>query len=164
MATDVESGREGGEPPRRANGGPPPRSGCHGGRPPPTSRRDALKTMAGALLVSVGPPRSIGDAGGVEGADVLVGDLDEIRPGTARAAKVHGLPVLVVNHGGTAIVLSAVCTHENCTVGWEPERERILCPCHGGAYDPEGNVLEGPPAPLLRLPIRMEGSKIYVVV
>lgn len=121
--------------------------------------------MAGAVLASVGssgPERAFGGVGGV---DVLVGDLDQIRPGTARAGKVHGLPILVINHQGAAVVLSAVCTHESCTVGWEPDKGRILCPCHGGTFDPAGNVLEGPPpASLLRLPIRMDGSKVYVVV
>lgn len=61
--------------------------------------------------------------------------------------------------------LSAVCTHLGCLVSWHRSRERFLCPCHRGQYDVYGRVLSGPPpAPLSRLPVKVEGDHIYVGV
>lgn len=52
--------------------------------------------------------------------------------------------------------LSATCTHLGCRVRWDQRAERFRCPCHGGAYGPDGRVLEGPPPrPLARLEARI---------
>jgi Rieske Fe-S protein len=53
-------------------------------------------------------------------------------------------------------VLSATCTHLGCAVNWDPGAKRYQCPCHNGAFDPEGKVLFGPPPqPLTRLRARV---------
>jgi Rieske Fe-S protein len=43
-------------------------------------------------------------------------------------------------------VLSNHCAHLGCPVRWMPEEGGILCPCHGGVYDINGNHTGGPPA------------------
>jgi Rieske Fe-S protein len=61
-------------------------------------------------------------------------------------------------------VLSNHCTHLGCPVRWLPDRGEILCPCHGGIYDINGDHLAGPPPrDLYRyvFEIREDGS-IYV--
>jgi len=99
-----------------------------------------------------------------QAADVLVADLRELPTGTVKTAKFHGLPVLVLNLDGSPRVLSALCTHEGCTVEWDPRRKLIQCACHGGLFDGAGKVVEGPPpAALLELPVRVEDGKVYVV-
>ena len=45
----------------------------------------------------------------------------------------------------TVRALSATCTHLGCQVQWDGEGQKFRCPCHGGAYDVEGRVVEGPP-------------------
>lgn len=42
--------------------------------------------------------------------------------------------------------LSNHCAHLGCPVRWSPEEREILCPCHGGVYDINGNHTGGPPA------------------
>jgi Rieske Fe-S protein len=42
-------------------------------------------------------------------------------------------------------VLSNACAHLGCPVRWIPGRGEIRCPCHGGGYDINGNLLAGPP-------------------
>jgi Rieske Fe-S protein len=42
-------------------------------------------------------------------------------------------------------VLSNACAHMGCPVRWSPEEGEILCPCHGGVYDINGNHTGGPP-------------------
>ena len=36
------------------------------------------------------------------------------------------------------------CTHLGCTVNWQPDQHRFVCPCHGSQYDDQGRVLHGP--------------------
>jgi Rieske Fe-S protein len=43
-------------------------------------------------------------------------------------------------------VMSNHCAHLGCPVRWMPEEGGILCPCHGGIYDINGNHTGGPPA------------------
>ena len=40
---------------------------------------------------------------------------------------------------------SATCTHLDCIVGYQKDRSRIFCNCHGGAYDLNGRNVSGPP-------------------
>jgi Rieske Fe-S protein len=52
--------------------------------------------------------------------------------------------------------LSAVCQHLGCRVHWDDGTKQFHCPCHGGVYDRNGNVVAGPPPrPLERLPVRV---------
>lgn len=62
-----------------------------------------------------------------------------------------------------ALVLSAVCTHTGCNVTWHPDEDKFICPCHGGTYDIDGEVISGPPPrPLAKLPFRIENDRILV--
>lgn len=47
---------------------------------------------------------------------------------------------------GELRAFSQQCTHLGCVVHWSRERERMLCPCHDGAFDARtGSVVGGPP-------------------
>ena len=55
-------------------------------------------------------------------------------------------PVIVVKAGENDFkALSATCTHLDCIVGFQKDRGRIWCNCHGGSYDLNGRNLGGPP-------------------
>lgn len=43
------------------------------------------------------------------------------------------------------IALSPRCKHMGCFVAWNESEKTWDCPCHGGRYSAEGDVLEGPP-------------------
>jgi Rieske Fe-S protein len=43
-------------------------------------------------------------------------------------------------------VMSNHCAHLGCPVRWISEEGEILCPCHGGIYDINGEHTAGPPA------------------
>ncbi|WP_324649648.1 Rieske (2Fe-2S) protein [Georgenia sp. H159] len=60
------------------------------------------------------------------------------------------------------VVLSAVCTHQGCTV--RRERENLVCPCHGSTFAAvDGAVLQGPAEePLTRVPARIESGDVVV--
>lgn len=74
--------------------------------------------------------------------------------------------VFLVWDGDTTVhALSATCTHLGCRVRWDAESTTFRCPCHGGVFDAEGRVLEGPPpAPLNRVDTRLDESGIEVLV
>lgn len=51
---------------------------------------------------------------------------------------------------------STYCPHVGCAVRWEEGAGLFMCPCHGGAFYPDGSVAAGPPPrPLDRLPVRI---------
>lgn len=64
------------------------------------------------------------------------------------------------------VAYSAVCTHLGCVVSnWVAEKQVMLCPCHGGLYDPKdgAKVVGGPPPRSLpQLPLRLEGGQLVV--
>lgn len=71
------------------------------------------------------------------------------------------LYVLTLRDGQFA-ALSPICTHLGCTV--EMNGERLVCPCHGSAYDREGTVLQGPAErPLRRFPSRTTAEGLLVI-
>jgi len=70
----------------------------------------------------------------------------------------------VQNRGnGEFLVLSAVCTHQGCSVGWDAAKNQFLCPCHFGRFDTAGQVVNGPPGrPLPALPNHVAGDTLFV--
>jgi cytochrome b6-f complex iron-sulfur subunit len=47
---------------------------------------------------------------------------------------------------GGFLAMSIKCSHLSCSVRWEKEENRFICPCHSSMFDMKGNVLS-PPAP-----------------
>jgi cytochrome b6-f complex iron-sulfur subunit len=89
---------------------------------------------------------------------------DSIPEGSNRLGMLGGKPVIVLRHHGQFTALSAVCTHLGCTVAFNASANVFQCPCHGGKYDRDGNVIAGPPPlPLERLKIKVEDDKIILV-
>ena len=55
-------------------------------------------------------------------------------------------PVLVVRVAdGDFRALSATCTHLDCIVEFQKDKQRIWCNCHNGEYDLNGRNVAGPP-------------------
>lgn len=54
-------------------------------------------------------------------------------------------------------VMSNICTHLGCQTHWNEVDGYIECPCHGGRFDVEGNVIGGPvPRPLKRVEFKVD--------
>jgi Rieske Fe-S protein len=61
--------------------------------------------------------------------------------------------------------LQSTCTHLGCRTSYDRRSKRIRCPCHGGVFDSQGNVIDGPPpAPLPALVTRVEDGQVMVQV
>jgi Rieske Fe-S protein len=79
----------------------------------------------------------------------------------------NGLPeVLVRLPNGRFVAYSAVCSHQGCTVAYRPQIRKLVCPCHGGVYDPArgGVVVSGPPPiPLAKVMVEVRSGKVFRV-
>ncbi len=51
--------------------------------------------------------------------------------------------VIGINAGGRIAFFSERCTHLGCKIT-RAEQGNLVCPCHGSAYAPDGQVLRGP--------------------
>ncbi|MGY4644059.1 QcrA and Rieske domain-containing protein [Cellulomonas sp. URHB0016] len=112
---------------------------------------------AGVLAACSGPSdESSGSSSGADGgttgspaADGSLAQLADIPVGGALAAQdADGKPILLTQpEAGTVVGLSAICTHQGCTVA--PDDDHLACPCHGSTFDLEGKNTGGPaPSPL----------------
>jgi len=88
---------------------------------------------------------------------------EEVTEGASRVGLIQGSPAIVFRRNNELVAFSAVCTHFGCTVAYEPADEVFVCPCHGGEYDIDGNVLDGPPPkPLPKLKVQIQAGKILL--
>jgi Rieske Fe-S protein len=71
--------------------------------------------------------------------------------------------VLIRLRGGELVAYSQRCTHLSCAVVFQPERQRIYCPCHEGVFDPRSGVpTAGPPRRRLTpIRLRVDGDVVY---
>lgn len=76
--------------------------------------------------------------------------LEQVPAGQGRIVEVDGQKLAAFrDEQGVLTVLSPVCTHMGCNVGWNPAERSWDCPCHGGRFNTQGEVINGPPiAPL----------------
>jgi cytochrome b6-f complex iron-sulfur subunit len=137
------------------------------------SRRDLLNfallstgVLGGALVL--GPIAWFATApseGRSATGDLFVGHLEDFQENSSRTQIINGREFLIIRKSGEHFyALAATCTHSDaCLVAWVPERRQIVCPCHRGIFDVQGNVVSGPPPrPLASRPVVVREGKVYV--
>ncbi len=72
-------------------------------------------------------------------------EADSVPLGVGAIVSAGTLPVIVVRGSSGFKVFNATCSHLGCLVKWDSESNMFICPCHGGKYDANGNVVAGPP-------------------
>ncbi len=81
-----------------------------------------------------------------EGSDKVMLAKADVPIGGSLLFSYQGKPAVVLQpKAGEFVALSAVCTHLGCIVKWVPGSQEFLCPCHGGRFSANGQVLGGPP-------------------
>ncbi|MBK7878297.1 MAG: Rieske 2Fe-2S domain-containing protein [Planctomycetes bacterium] len=96
---------------------------------------------------------------------VRVAGREEVKERSGKKVTLLGKPVILVRmERDRWFALSAICTHMNiCQLDWHEERRELVCPCHGGAFDVYGNVVQGPPSiPLATYPVERVGDELFV--
>jgi len=72
-------------------------------------------------------------------------DLANLSLGEGKVVKYDGQTVgLYRDENGMIHAVNPTCTHMKCTVEWNPAEKSWDCPCHGGRFDCNGNILTGP--------------------
>ena len=63
------------------------------------------------------------------------------------------------------IAISLRCTHLGCSINWEEDKNRFVCPCHASSFKITGDVIN-PPAPkaLDYYPVKIENGVVKVDV
>lgn len=116
-----------------------------------------LRKTGAAAWVALGP---VADFRGLEPRRIDFRYTSEVG---YTAESVSGFAYVVPGAGSTPLVLSPVCTHMGCNVVWNGEKQRFLCPCHGGQYTADGRNVAGPPPRRLdRLPARVENGVLMI--
>ena len=108
---------------------------------------------------------------------VLLTGFDQIKPNSVTTVVMNyevksgpyvqrvSAPVLVSNTGNQIVCFNATCPHLGCTVHWDELSGQFRCPCHGGNFDRQGNVLAGPPPrPLDRYAFKVDSGHLLVEV
>lgn len=73
------------------------------------------------------------------------GSPESVNPGEGRVYNVGGQRIAASRDAsGNLHLCSAVCTHMQCIVAWNPAESTWDCPCHGSRFRPNGEVLAGP--------------------
>jgi cytochrome b6-f complex iron-sulfur subunit len=125
----------------------------------------AVGTSAAGLAIAGAYPvvRYLEPPPGGPGTAVRVGELERFPVGTVRTVMVHDRPVFVIRTADEVRAFSALCTHLQCVVAYDPERGQFVCPCHGGVYSIDGRNLEGPPPrPLDELAVTIDEGFVLV--
>jgi cytochrome b6-f complex iron-sulfur subunit len=92
-------------------------------------------------------------------------DADKLPAGSTLMFMFKSAPSMLIHFDdGTWVALSAVCTHLGCTLSYQSPSPLIICPCHGGQYDPHTgkNVGGPPPRPLTKFDVQVEPGKVIV--
>ena len=121
----------------------------------------ALAELIG-LLFAFFKPRKQKISAADPGAIIVAGSVDSFLPGTVTAF-VRGKFYLARLADGGFLALSRTCTHLGCSVPWDKEKSKFICPCHGSTFDIAGEVLTPPATRALdSYPVRIENGVIRV--
>ena len=92
----------------------------------------------------------------------------DLAPGTGKIVSYGRIPALLIRPpepDGSLKVFVATCTHFDCTVGYRKDENRIVCACHDGYYDLDGQVVSGPPPrPLQPVYHAVHGGKLILAL
>ncbi|MGY1634730.1 Rieske (2Fe-2S) protein [Geodermatophilus sp. SYSU D01186] len=132
--------------------------------PPACPSRRTLLTATGAGLGVL----ALAACGGAEaravadtGSGTVLARLEEVPEEGALELALGDRHVLLVRAGDAVAAYDAECPHQGCTV--RPTRGgRLVCPCHGSAFDPvDGGVLQGPATvPLAPVDVVVTGGEV----
>jgi Rieske Fe-S protein len=124
-------------------------------------RRTALKSFAALFLAACDATMAR-----LRGFKVVpIATLDKVPRGGAYRTKNGDEPIILVNVAGDIRAFVAVCTHEGCPLGWNPNQHLIRCPCHGSAFDLTGLPINGPATKsLAAYQVLVRGNQISLVV
>jgi nitrite reductase/ring-hydroxylating ferredoxin subunit len=97
---------------------------------------------------------------------VAVATLDDVAPGKIKQFSEGGIQGVLFTLHGEVRGLSAVCTHQGCTLVPEPAENKLVCPCHPMSFALTGEANPGDYRlnPLPTVQTRVTGNNVEVLV
>ena len=108
-------------------------------------------------------PRSSAAEFKASSANSKIVRLERVPVGSTYKFTYSGQPAMLFRTKSGVFAYSLICTHQGCTVGYEPSVKQLRCPCHGAAYDPfkSAKVLAGPaPRALTSIKVKISGKNV----
>lgn len=101
---------------------------------------------AAGLLSACGGGGSSAVESSSSAGDPVITDLAALREAGAVAFDSGDGKAIVVMVGDEVVAFSSICTHQGCTVDWDPDEQVLACPCHGSRFDAAdgAKVIAGP--------------------
>jgi Rieske Fe-S protein len=136
------------------------------------SRRELLQFAvyaSGALFASTAVLAALGAVRGLRrGVPQQVARTSEVAEGTAvyfNYPDADSQAMLLHLPGGRFVAYTQRCTHLSCAVYYQPDQQRLYCPCHEGVFSPEtGDPVAGPPQRRLeQIALRQDADTLYAV-
>jgi Rieske Fe-S protein len=95
---------------------------------------------------------------------VIAAKVNELIANSGKIFKFGNRPGLLIRTpSGELKAFSAICTHLDCVVQYQPEMKGIWCACHNGRYDLNGQNISGPPPrPLEEYVVNVRGDDVIV--
>lgn len=139
-----------------------------------TSRRHFLDLLLGtsalAWLVSIAYPvvrylKPLPQTGATGPTRLTRDESAKLEQNKFVIVPVSGQRVIVLQSPDQQLfALSAKCTHEGCTITYQPGQSALWCPCHDGRFDLNGRVLSGPPPqPLAKYEARRQPDGAIII-
>lgn len=132
-----------------------------------TNRRTwfvAIGAALGALPVLYALRSYLAPDGHHHAHTVALGPIDQVlSDGQHKQIMVDGAAVLLSRTGASVTALDLTCTHASCPLKVDLNIKRILCACHGGAFDLNGAAIKAPPTqPLRRFEARITNGELFL--
>lgn len=93
------------------------------------------------------------------------GMVDDFKPNSSKIIKFGRKPVLLIRTAsGSFLAFSAICTHLDCIIQFDNEKNQIVCACHNGLYDLKGRNISGPPPkPLKEFEVKILNNEVTII-
>jgi cytochrome b6-f complex iron-sulfur subunit len=135
-----------------------------------------LATVAASLAAGVGverlrealtePASGTGTIQPYKSTWVAVAKLAEVTPGKIKQFSAGGLQGVVFKLDGEIRALSAVCTHQGCTLVPEEAQAKLFCPCHPMSFNLTGAANPGDyrlnPLPAIETRVNLDSIEVLV--
>jgi thiosulfate dehydrogenase [quinone] large subunit len=118
-----------------------------------------------STAVAAGSASGLVKSGGATSANQIIKLTDLAIGQTHEFSTSDGQPAILFRTKNGVFAYSEVCTHQGCTVSYVAADKMLICPCHGGTYDPfnHATVIAGPPpAPLPTIKVMISGNWVVL--